>query len=77
VPVTYLPFGVLVLDDLDFMSASYLDRRAALAELDSIIQDRRPAHHRPSARGEPEQQKHAECREKGWYGRDVVARLLS
>ena len=38
-PVTYLPFGVLVLDDLDFTSASYLDRRAALAELDSIIQD--------------------------------------
>lgn len=30
---------VLVLGDLDLMSASYLDRRAELAVLDSIIQD--------------------------------------
>ncbi|MDV7246225.1 ATP-dependent DNA ligase [Rhodococcus oxybenzonivorans] len=39
IPVTFLPFDVLVLDDLDLVSASYLDRRAELARLDSIIQD--------------------------------------
>ncbi|MHA4855243.1 ATP-dependent DNA ligase [Rhodococcus sp. MSC1_016] len=39
IPVTFLPFDVLVLDDLDLTSASYLDRRAELAELDSILQD--------------------------------------
>ena len=39
IPVTFLPFDVLALDDLDLMSASYLDRRAELTELDSIIQD--------------------------------------
>ena len=39
IPVTFLPFDVLVLDDLDLMSASYLERRAGLAELDSVIQD--------------------------------------
>ncbi|OUS97337.1 DNA ligase [Rhodococcus sp. NCIMB 12038] len=39
IPVTFLPFDVLALDDVDLMGASYLDRRAELAELDSIIQD--------------------------------------
>ena len=39
IPVTFLPFDVLVLDGQDVMGASYLDRRAELAELGSIIQD--------------------------------------
>nr|EJI98181.1 ATP dependent DNA ligase domain protein [Rhodococcus sp. JVH1] len=39
IPVTFLPFDVLAFDDLDLMSAPHLDRRAELAELDSVIQD--------------------------------------
>ncbi|MFC9839679.1 DNA ligase [Rhodococcus sp. NPDC127530] len=39
IPVTFLPFDVLVRDGADLMRASYLDRRAVLAELDSIIRD--------------------------------------
>ncbi|MDI9947781.1 hypothetical protein [Rhodococcus sp. IEGM 1305] len=39
IPVTFLPFDVLAFDDLHIMSASYLDRRAELAELESIIQN--------------------------------------
>ena len=39
IPVTFLPFDVLSLDGGDLTKASYLDRRAELAELDSIIQD--------------------------------------
>ena len=39
IPVTFSPFDVLAFDDLDIVSASYLDRRAELAELESIIQN--------------------------------------
>ncbi|WP_241032351.1 hypothetical protein [Rhodococcus pseudokoreensis] len=39
IPVTFSPFDVLAFDDLDLMSASHLDRRAELAELDSVIQN--------------------------------------
>jgi bifunctional non-homologous end joining protein LigD len=38
-PVTFLPFDVLALDGDDLTKASYLERRAELAELDSVIQD--------------------------------------
>ncbi|MDI9975637.1 hypothetical protein [Rhodococcus sp. IEGM 1307] len=37
--MTFSPFDVLAFDDLDIVSASYLDRRAELAELESIIQN--------------------------------------
>ncbi|AHK35591.1 putative thermostable DNA ligase (plasmid) [Rhodococcus opacus PD630] len=39
IPVTFLPFDVLALEGEDLTKASYLDRRAQLAELDLIIQD--------------------------------------
>ncbi|MFD7008072.1 DNA ligase [Rhodococcus jostii] len=39
IPVTFLPFDVLSLDGDDLTTASYLDRRAELAKLDSIIHD--------------------------------------
>ncbi|MDI9940333.1 DNA ligase [Rhodococcus sp. IEGM 1351] len=38
IPVTFLPFDVLSLDNRDLMSASYLERRAELSELDAILQ---------------------------------------
>ncbi|WP_252189645.1 MULTISPECIES: hypothetical protein [unclassified Rhodococcus (in: high G+C Gram-positive bacteria)] len=39
IPVTFLPFDVLTRGDRDLTRASYLDRRAELAELDSMLQD--------------------------------------
>lgn len=39
IPVTFLPFDVLALEGDDLTKASYLERRAELAELDSVIQD--------------------------------------
>ncbi|MDH6291929.1 DNA ligase [Rhodococcus opacus] len=39
IPLTFLPFDVLALEGDDLTKASYLDRRAELAELDSVIQD--------------------------------------
>ncbi|AHK27548.1 DNA ligase [Rhodococcus opacus PD630] len=37
--MTFLPFDVLALEGDDLTKASYLERRAELAELDSVIQD--------------------------------------
>ena len=39
IPVTFLPFDVLALEGDDLTKSSYLERRAELAELDSVIQD--------------------------------------
>ncbi|MFV9456931.1 DNA ligase [Rhodococcus sp. NM-2] len=38
IPVTFLPFDVLALEGDDLTKASYLERRAELAELDAILQ---------------------------------------
>lgn len=39
IPVTFLPFDVLVRNNKELIRLPYVDRRAELAELDSIIQD--------------------------------------
>ena len=71
IPVTFLPFDVLALDEPGPHERVVPGSAggAGRAGFDHPGR-RRPAHHRPSALGKSEQQNHAECREKCWYGRD-------